>query len=128
MSVVRRTISGHAAPMRREATDAERSLWLALRDRRLAGCKFRRQWTLGPFIVDFCCLERHVIVEADGGQHDEIADASRTAWLVGQGFRVLRFWNHEILGNREGVLESILQALKEDPHPNPLPQAGEGAI
>ncbi|MGQ0660426.1 endonuclease domain-containing protein [Sphingosinicella sp.] len=129
MGVVRRTISKYAAPMRRAPTDAEQALWLALRGRRLAGLKFRRQWTLGPFIADFCCLEQRLIVEADGGQHDEAADAARTAWLEHKRFRVLRFWNHDVLGNLEGVLQAILETLtQQDPHPNPLPRAGEGEI
>ena len=127
MGVVRRTISPHAAPLRRRATDAERTLWFALRGRRLEGCKFRRQWTLGPFVVDFCCLEMHLVVEVDGGQHDEEWDAPRTAWLQSQGYRVIRFWNNDVLTNLDGVLQSIVAALREDPHPNPLPQAGEGA-
>ena len=128
MGVVRRSISKHAAPMRRDATDAERTLWLQLRDRRLGGFKFRRQWTIGPFVVDFCCLEQRLVVEADGGQHDETTDARRTAWLEGRGFRILRFWNHDILRNLDGVLQKILDSLaQQDPHPDPLPRAGEGA-
>jgi adenine-specific DNA-methyltransferase len=132
MGVVRRTISRHAAPLRREATDAEQALWWELRGRRLAGHKFRRQWTLHPYIVDFCCLEQRLIVEVDGGQHSVERDAKRTAVLEGMGFRVMRFWNNDMLSNMDGVLTPILEALggplrPEDPHPNPLPQAGEGA-
>lgn len=131
MGVVRRTISPHAAPMRRETTDAESALWAELRSRRLGGLKFRRQWTLGPYIADFCCLERCLIVEADGGQHTSEADRARTDYLRARGFRILRFWNNDILTNKEGVLTTILGALggaqrEEDPHPNPLPRAGEG--
>jgi very-short-patch-repair endonuclease len=126
MGVVRRTISPHAAPLRRNATDAEAALWLELRGRRLEGFKFKRQWTLGAYIVDFCCLERRLVVELDGGQHNEARDARRTAWLEGLGFRVIRFWNNDVLTNMDGVLETILLTLKADPHPNPLPQAGEG--
>ena len=66
MGVVRRTVSPHAAPLRREATDAERALWAELRARRLGGHKFRRQWTLGRYIVDFCCVEHDLVVETDG--------------------------------------------------------------
>ena len=131
MGVVRRTISPHAAPLRRDATDAETALWSELRARRLGGHKFRRQWTIGPYIADFCCLESALIVEADGGQHNEEADAGRTAYLTSQGFRILRFWNNDVLENLDGVLTTILQTLggskEEDPHPNLLPQAGEGA-
>jgi very-short-patch-repair endonuclease len=131
MGVVRRTISPHAARLRREMTDAERALWFKLRNRRLQGFKFKSQWTLGPYVADFCCLEARLVVEADGGQHNEKRDARRTAWLKQQGFRVIRFWNNDVLTNLDGVLEVILETLKkeekeQDPHPNPLPQAGEG--
>ena len=131
MGVVRRTISRHAAPLRRDATDAEQVLWGELRGRRLGGHKFRRQWTIGPYITDFCCLEHHLIIEADGGQHNEDSDAARTAYLRAHGFSIIRFWNNDVLTNPDGVLETILEALSgtaaEDPHPNLLPRAGEGA-
>jgi very-short-patch-repair endonuclease len=131
MGVVRRTISPHAAPMRRQQTDAESALWAELRARRLGGHKFRRQWTLGPYIADFCCLESLLIVEADGGQHTPASDRARTEYLRARGFRILRFWNNDILTNMEGVLTTILGALRGfekqiDPHPSPLPRAGEG--
>jgi len=125
MGVVRRTISPHAAQLRRDATDAEAALWLELRGRRLQGFKFKRQWTLGVYIVDFCCLERRLVVELDGGQHNEARDARRTAWLEGLGFRVIRFWNNDVLANLEGALHTIVMALKEA-SPQPLPQAGAG--
>jgi adenine-specific DNA-methyltransferase len=132
MGVVSRTISPHAAPLRRNATDAEQALWWELRARRLGGHKFRRQWTIGPYIADFCCLEAGLIVEVDGGQHTLERDRGRTRYLAAEGFRLLRFWNNDVLGNLDGVLLVILEALggerkEEDPHPNPLPQAGEGA-
>jgi very-short-patch-repair endonuclease len=102
-----------ARELRRNATDAERHLWFALRDRRLAAYKFRRQRPIGPFIVDFACIEHRLVIEADGGQHaDNPADDARTAWLMSQGWRVLRFWNNDILVNTEGVLLSILEALR----------------
>ncbi len=130
MGVVLRTISPHAAPMRREPTEAEQALWLQLRGRRLGGYKFRRQWTIWPYLADFCCLEAKLIVEVDGGQHSEEADAARTAALRSQGFRIIRFWNNDVLENMDGVPAVILEALggekEEDPHPNPLPLAGEG--
>ena len=131
MGVVRRTISPHAARLRREMTDAELALWSQLRNRRLLEHKFRSQWPFGLYVADFCCLAARLVVEVDGGQHSENRDAKRTAWLEEQGFRVLRFWNNDVLTNMDGVLEVIAAALREqeeqDPHPNPLPQAGEGA-
>ena len=131
MGVVRRTISRNAAPLRRSATDAEQAQWFELRARRLGGHKFRRQWTLHPYIIDFCCLEQRLIVEVDGGQHTPGRDAARTSVLERMGFRVMRFWNNDVLANLDGVLVVILEALggvlaSEDPHPSPLPQAGEG--
>jgi very-short-patch-repair endonuclease len=102
-----------ARALRQASTDAEIRLWAALRGRRLAGYKFRRQHSIGRFVVDFACTRHHLIVEADGGQHaDSEADAERTRWLEGQGWRVLRFWNNDILANTEGVLERILEALR----------------
>ncbi len=103
-----------ARQLRMTMTDAERRLWSALRSRRLRGYKFRRQHPLGPFVVDFACIEHRLIVEADGGQHsDNAADLRRTAWLQRHGWRVLRFWNNDILANPEGVQETILQALQQ---------------
>ena len=94
-------------------------LWFRLRDRRLAGFKFRRQMVLGPYILDFACIEAGLVVEADGGQHAEQQekDARRSAWLSGKGYRILRFWNHEILTETEVVLASILHALRDSPIP-----------
>jgi very-short-patch-repair endonuclease len=84
-----------------------------LRDRRLDGFKFVRQEAIGSFIVDFACRERKLIIEVDGGQHAESAkDAARDAFLASEGYRVLRFWNNDVLTNREGVLLTILDALK----------------
>jgi very-short-patch-repair endonuclease len=100
--------------LRATTTDAERRLWAALRARRLRGFKFRRQHRLGPFIADFVCIEHRLVIEADGGQHVESAgDARRTAWLEARGWRVLRFWNNDILANTEGVQEAILRALAQ---------------
>ena len=110
MPPVKRRISPHAAQLRRFSTDAERLLWSRLRGRRL-GWKFRFQHTIGPFVADFVCLDRKLIVEADGGQHDAQSDRSRTAYLRKRGFRVIRFWNHDILQNVDGVVETILTIL-----------------
>ncbi|WP_173983947.1 endonuclease domain-containing protein [Magnetospirillum sp. SS-4] len=106
-----------ARQLRYVMTDAERRLWSALRGRRLEGCKFCRQHPLGPFVLDFACVAHHLVVEVDGGQHaDSEADRSRTAWLESQGWRVIRFWNNEVLSNIDGVAATILAAL-EAPHP-----------
>jgi very-short-patch-repair endonuclease len=94
-----------ARAMRRQPTDAERALWHLLRDRRLAQTKWRRQVPLGPYIVDFVCFERRVVVECDGSQH---AENARDAWLTTQGFTVLRFWNHTVLKERSTVIDTIL--------------------
>lgn len=113
----------YVSHLRTNQTDAEKCLWHALRNRQLAGFKFRRQLSIPPYIVDFVCLERRLIVEADGGQHadKDVYDNARTEQLVKQGYQVLRFWNNEVLGNLEGVLNKILLELNT-PHPSPLPQ------
>ena len=111
MALVRRQISPHAARLRRDQTDVEQRFWMAVRNRRLQGCKFRRQATIGNYVVDFLCVEKMLIVELDGGQHDELVDANRTAFLEACGYRVLRFWNNEVLENLEGVLEAVGGAL-----------------
>jgi very-short-patch-repair endonuclease len=113
-----------ARRLRRDQTDAERKLWFRLRDRRLRGLKFRRQVTIGPYIVDFCCESARLIVELDGGQHaiQQQQDAKRTETLEAQGYLVLRFWNNDVVQNMDGVLQSILDTLRAvPPHPNPLP-------
>ena len=110
----------NARRLRREMTDAERLLWAQLRQRQVAGLKFRRQHPLGSFIVDFVCIEARLVIEVDGGQHGEWqpADEARTAWLNSQGYRVLRIWNNEVLQNIDGVREAIwteTQADREGP-------------
>ena len=117
-----------AKRMRRESTDAERKLWSILRAKRIGGWKFKRQQQLDRYIVDFVCFKARLIVEADGSQHAEnVADETRTSYLEGQGFRVLRYWNYDILTNPDGVATAILAAL-ETPLPNPSPARGEGLI
>ncbi len=102
----------NARKLRSAMTEAEQALWRLLRSRRLEGHKFRRQHPVGRYIADYICLEAKLIVEADGGQHESnFADAARTAWLENRGFRVLRFWNNEILENSDGVLVALLGAL-----------------
>ncbi|HEX4260428.1 MAG TPA: endonuclease domain-containing protein [Acetobacteraceae bacterium] len=114
----------HARAMRREATPAERALWRGLQARRLGGLKFRRQVPIGPFVVDFYCPEAKLVIEVDGETHaDPSADADRTAFLEARGMGVIRFWNNEVLGNLEGVLEGIARAASSPP---PLEGGGRG--
>ncbi len=105
-----------ARQLRRDSTQAERRLWYRLRGGQL-GVRFRRQVPVGPFIADFACVPARLVVELDGGQHVEQAeaDARRTRSLEAQGYRVLRFWNHEVLENLEGVLQRIAEALAGRP-------------
>jgi very-short-patch-repair endonuclease len=118
--------------MRSAATEAEHRLWQILRAKRLSGHKFKRQLPIDHYIVDFACLSKRLIVEADGGQHGgSNRDTRRDGYLKTQGFRVLRFWNNDIFENEEGVVASILNALST-PHPaqaapgSPFPVRGEG--
>ena len=115
-----------AKSLRADMTDAERKLWSSLRGHRLAGMSFRRQAPIGPFIVDFVCQQHRLIVEIDGGQHaDSIRDVERDAWLTSKGYRVLRFWNSDVLKNASGVLESVLDVARQStPLPSPPPQGG----
>ncbi len=100
--------------LRKDMTDAERALWQELRDREKFSIKFRRQFPIGQYIADFVCLEHRLIVEVDGGQHLQSADDDqRTRWLELNGFRVLRFWNNDVLKNRQGVCEAIWQELRK---------------
>ena len=108
-----------ARTLRKGQTDTERLLWYRLRNRQLEGFKFRRQYPVGPFIVDFVCLEQRLVVEADGGQHAQAAqaDKERQQYLEARGYRFLRFWNNEVLGNIEGVLSVIMAELRGTPAP-----------
>ena len=100
--------------LRRDCTQAELKLWNRLRARAIDGCKFVRQEPIGPFIVDFVCRERRLVIEVDGGQHaTDARDAVRDRWLRDQRYRVLRFWNNDVLGNIDGVLETIAMALQQ---------------
>jgi very-short-patch-repair endonuclease len=133
MYPVRRLISPHAARLRRERTDVENVIWQALRNRQCDGFKFRFQATIGRFVVDFLCIETRLIVELDGGQHREATDAARTRFLEAGGYRVLRFWNSDVVENRDGVLEAIrlaslarvVEKKKTLTQPSPA-KAGEG--
>jgi very-short-patch-repair endonuclease len=113
----------HARDLRRQQTEVELRLWSRLRDRQLCGAKFRRQHPIGPYIVDFCCPERALIVEVDGGQHAEgsTGDQRRTNFLEANGFHVVRFWNNEVLEQTDAVLEEIVRLLGQ-PSPFPLPK------
>ena len=110
-------LTSRARRLRHDATDAERYLWSRLRARQLLGFKFYRQFAIGPFIADFCCRSARLVVELDGEQHSkqEDADLRRSAFLVEQGYRAIRFWNNEVLREIERVLETILQALEKPP-------------
>jgi very-short-patch-repair endonuclease len=118
-----------ARELRKHMTEAERTLWKHLRLRQFAGHKFRRQQPIGQYIVDFVCFERRLIIEVDGSQHSEhnLTDTRRTECLQTEGFRVLRFWNNQVLAETDAVKEKILEMLTEQPltpHLNPPPQGG----
>jgi very-short-patch-repair endonuclease len=116
-----------ARELRRDQTEAESLLWRAIRGEQLGGHKFRRQQTIGAYIVDFVSLDAKLVLELDGGQHADAVDydAKRDAWLASEGYRVLRFWNNDVFENLQGVLATILTALSPPPQPSPL--EGEGA-
>jgi len=115
-----------AKRLRRDATDAETRLWYYLRAGRLNGLKFRRQHPIPPYVADFYFDVAKLVIEVDGSQHAEVQDAARTRFLESKGFRVIRFWDNEVLTQTESVLEAILQAIGPPPlTPTPLPM-GEG--
>ena len=117
--------SDRSKDLRRHETDAEAKLWHHLRARRLCGCKFRRQYPVGGYIVDFLCVERRVVVEVDGGQHALSSyDQMRTRDLEAMGMIVLRYWNDDVLVRTERVLADLFVTLAA-PHPDPLPAHGE---
>jgi very-short-patch-repair endonuclease len=119
MRGAREVRTDRARRLRSDATDAERALWRRLRSRSLAGYKFVRQEPVGPYTVDFICREARLIIEVDGGQHaDNRHDMVRDQWLASHNYRILRFWNNDVLGNVAGVLETIAAALADSPpHP-----------
>lgn len=101
-----------ARKLRNNLTEAEKHLWYILRAENL-GYKFRRQAQIGNYFADFVCYEKKLIIEIDGGQHAESQkDKIREEWLTTQGFKVLRFWNNEVMGNREDVVQKIIEYLK----------------
>jgi adenine-specific DNA-methyltransferase len=124
--------TGRARTLRQNSTEVEKRLWHRLRDRQLHNHKFRRQYFANGFYLDFACEEQMLAIELDGGQHNDDShhaqDQQRSQILAASGWRIIRFWNHELMENMEGVLEAIAMALNAQtlsPHPNPLP-AGEG--
>jgi very-short-patch-repair endonuclease len=120
------TATERSRTLRRRSTRAEFLLWRHLRNRQLAGCKFMRQEPIGPYFADFVCRERHLVVEVDGGQHaDSAADAKRDATMRDLGYRTIRVWNNDVLGNTDGVLQMLKSELEKAPHPVPFPVGGE---
>ncbi|MFB9050980.1 endonuclease domain-containing protein [Sphingobium indicum] len=124
-------MAGFAHEMRHEPTEPEKRLWAKLSRSQLGGYKFRRQSVIGPFIADFLCPQKALIVEVDGDTHIANSDHRRDAALTEMGYRIIRIANHDVMRNIDGVCEAILGALQQapdrwaSPHPNPSPQ-GEG--
>lgn len=108
----------NARALRKSETDAERKIWQLLRSRSLNGAKFRRQNPVDPYVIDFICINEKLIIELDGGQHQQALayDAQRTAFLEQAGYRVLRFWDNDVLLNTENVMQVIFDVLA---HPSP---------
>jgi very-short-patch-repair endonuclease len=115
--------TARARLLRSNMTDVERRLWGAMRGKQLEGCRFRRQHAIGAYIVDFACVERMLVIELDGGQHQDqkTYDDTRSKYLNQQGWQVVRFWNNEVLENLGGVLEVIVEKLKSTPPSQPSP-------
>ena len=125
-SAITKTTRGQARTLRRSPTDAERKLWYLLRSLKPLGVHFRRQAPIGIYIADFAWHAGKLVVELDGSQHAQVRrgyDEQRTAWLESQGYRVLRFWNNDVLKTPRSVGEAILAAAN-NPTPNPSPQGG----
>jgi very-short-patch-repair endonuclease len=126
-SAISKQTRGRARVLRRGPTDAERKLWFVLRALKPLGLHFRRQAPIGIYIADFVWHAGKLVVELDGSQHAQARrdyDEKRTAWLESQGYRVLRFWNNEVLKTPHSVGEVILAAAQKNPTPNPSPQGG----
>ena len=118
-----------ARALRTNATDAEWHLWKFLRKRQLEGYKFSRQMPAGPFICDFMCREAKLVIELDGGHGERVEeDRKRTAFIEREGYRVLRFWNNDVMGQTEGVLEVVREALIGSGPPPAPPASGRGEV
>ncbi len=120
--------AARARTLRQNMTEAEIRIWQMLRAHRTDGCKFRRQVAIGRYIADFVCHEARLVVEIDGGQHDRSSprEIERSGLLQNQGYRILRFWNNEVLANPDGVHETILNAVATSPPRCPPPSRGRG--
>jgi len=125
-SAISKRTRKQARTLRRQPTDAERKLWFLLRSLKPLGLHFRRQAPIGIYIADFVWHQGKLVIELDGSQHADTRaayDAKRTEWLRSQGYRVLRFWNNEVLKSPRSVGEAVLAAIK-NPTPDPSPQGG----
>ena len=111
--------------LRKRLTDAEKLMWRHLKTKQVEGLKFRRQESIDRYVADFVCYEKRIIVEIDGGQHCEERDGNRNRWFEVQGFKVLRFWNNEVLNNTQGVLEVIRENCLFHPPLTPPIKGGE---
>jgi len=127
MSQIAPSTRQRARELRAEMTPQERRLWAKLREvNRMLGAHFRRQAPVGLFIADFVEFGRKLVIEVDGGGHGGARDAARDLWFNGQGFVVMRFWNADVDGNLDGVMQVVLDALQVGPPPPTPPHAGEG--
>jgi len=125
---LRNKLQNIAKILRRRPTEAEKFMWRYLKSRQLEGLKFRRQEPIGNYVVDFVCYEKKIIVEIDGGQHCVERDGNRDRWLESQNFKILRFWNTEVLKNSQGVWEVIRKNCLSCDSPSPAPPIKGGEI
>ena len=123
---MRNKLQNIAKILRRRPTEAEKFMWRYLRSKQLEGLKFRRQEPIGNYVVDFVCYEKKIIVEIDGGQHCAERDGNRNRWLESQDFKILRFWNTEVLKNAQGVWEVIRKNCLSCDSPSPAPPVKGG--
>ena len=125
---MRNKLQNIAKILRRRPTEAEKFMWRYLKSRQLEGLRFRRQEPIGNYVVDFVCYEKKIIVEIDGGQHCVERDGNRDRWLESQNFKILRFWNTEVLKNSQGVWEVIRKNCLSCDSPSPAPPIKGGEI